>query len=127
MACLIHLSSAIIQYSSDQSAASEFIDSLQKEVLERVTRHYVCPEELLYLLFNGVERPEIQTPDRVWQVSRLMSVAKKLSEPWWQRINQYLLLLLGLADNVGDETSGCAAVDRRGIELGDLWSTIVVA
>jgi hypothetical protein len=96
-------------------------------VLERVTRHYVCPEELLYLLSNGVERSEIQTPDRVWQVSRLMSVAKKLSEPWWQRINQYLLLLLGLADDVGDETSGCAAVDHRGIELGDLWSTIVVA
>jgi hypothetical protein len=42
-----------------------------------------APEELLYLLFNGVGRLETQTPDRVWQVSRLMSVVKKPSGLWW--------------------------------------------
>jgi hypothetical protein len=59
MACLIYLSSAMVEYQSDQTTTSEFIDSLKKQVLERVTRHYVCSEELLYLLFQGAERLEV--------------------------------------------------------------------
>jgi hypothetical protein len=105
MACLICLCAAVIEYESSQAATSEFIEGLQKEVFQRVQRHYVCSEELLYLLFKGVERLEVQTPHRGWQVSRLMSVAKKLSERSWQRVYQHLLLVLGIADDAWDDNS----------------------
>lgn len=130
MACLIYISSAIVEYQSNQNATSEFIDGLQKQVHERVTRHYVCSEKLLYLPLHGVERPEVQTPNRVWQVSRLMSVAKQLSERSWQRVYQHLLLLLGLVDRAGDETSELlrweADVLRREIygQLYPLWTAL---
>jgi hypothetical protein len=59
-----------------------------------------------------------------------MSVAKKLSERSWQRVYQHLLLLLGLVDNTGDETSELlqwdADVLRREIcgQLYPLWATL---
>lgn len=79
MACLIYLCVVAMEYESSQAAPSEFIDGLQKEVFKRVERHYVCSEELLYLLFWGIEHPEVQTPDLSWQVYGLISTAKKLS------------------------------------------------
>ena len=120
-----------MEYSTDQASTSELMDNLQKVVLDRVTRHHVCSQELLYFLFQGVEsRPEAQTPDRVWKVSRLMSVAKKLSEPWWQQVCQHLLLYLGVADDAEDDIQEALQWDtedvRREIygQLFPLWTTL---
>lgn len=82
------------------------------------------------LLFYGVERPEVQTPERVWQAARLMSMAKKLSERWWQRVFQHLLLVLCLADDAGEETAEVKRWDADVLrleiygQLYPLWTTL---
>jgi hypothetical protein len=130
MACLIYLFSAIVEYASDQVATTEFIDSLQKEVLERVARHYVCSEEFLHLLFQGGGEAGSSDPERVWQVARLMSMAKKLSKQWWQRVFQHLLLVLRLADDAGEETADVERWDTDALrleiygQLYPLWTTL---
>lgn len=53
MVYLLYLRIAAMEYESSQAAASEFIDSVQNEVLKRVVRNYVYSEELLYLLFRA--------------------------------------------------------------------------
>lgn len=82
------------------------------------------------LLFHGVERPEVQTPERVWQAARLMSMAKKLSERWWQRVFQHLLLVQRLADDAREETAEVKRWDADALrleiygQLYPLWTTL---
>ena len=52
----------------------------------------------LFTLFQGDEHAPLSDIDgqQLWLVSRLMSVAKKLSEPSWDRLVQMLMSFLNI-------------------------------
>lgn len=92
MACLIYLSLS-------SPTTSDFTSLLEEALLNRINSHPVCVEELLYMFFSGAECLDAKILNhRIWRVSRLMGVAKRLSQRSWDMCYEILAYFLKLSD-----------------------------
>ena len=104
MASLIYLSLSSRPLSSPPQqfhapTTSDSTSLLEDALLNRTASHPVCVEELLYMLFSGVECPDAEILNHhVWRVSRLMGVARRLGQRSWDMCYEILTCFLKLSD-----------------------------
>lgn len=99
MACVIYLA-AILAEEHTVDTMNNFLDSLNDQLLQRMADHDVYTEELLFVLLQGNGDPEVDGPERIWLVSRLMSAAKRLSTQAWDRVYSKVVDFLSLTDRL---------------------------
>jgi len=99
MACVLYLA-AVLAEEHTTEAMLAFLGSLNDELLQRMADHDVDVEEVLYVLLHGTGDPNIENPERIWFVSRLMSMAKRLSTQAWDRAYSKVVDFLGLTDRL---------------------------
>ena len=98
IACLLYLGAAVLDYQGSQAAMDIFMTILHEVIVRRTGLHTVSAEELLYALFEGLGIQDVKAMERVWMVSRLMSVAKKFPEQRWNESCEILMKFLGMVD-----------------------------
>ncbi|OAP65580.1 hypothetical protein AYL99_01552 [Fonsecaea erecta] len=107
IACLIHLNLVMDEHGDLSQATEEYLEALQRILEESDDDSSLSAEHLLWTLLTPF-RPQGHY-ERVWKMSRLVGVVKRMSPHTWTAIENALRGFLRLPESIYDLQSALSA------------------
>ena len=96
LAALLTINTAIWQYRHSPGMSEEFLFELVENITYNELDVHLSVEALIQILLSGSKNPALLDTERPWFVGRMLKVAKRLSAPSFQKLNDVLLSYLTL-------------------------------
>ncbi|KEF57947.1 uncharacterized protein A1O9_05869 [Exophiala aquamarina CBS 119918] len=96
LGALITINTAIWEYRHSTDLSEEFFVELLQNIIHNDLHQHISVEALIQILLSGSQNPNLLHTERPWFVGRFLKVAKRLSRPTFERLNDVLLQFLTL-------------------------------
>ncbi|KAK5046914.1 hypothetical protein LTR84_007268 [Exophiala bonariae] len=93
---LMTINTAIWEYRHSTDLSEEFFRELLQNIVYNELHQHISVEALVQILLSGSRNPTLLHTERPWFVGRFLKVAKRLSRPTFERLNDVLLEFLTL-------------------------------
>lgn len=96
LGALMTINTAIWEYRHSTDLSEEFFTELLQNIIHNDLHQHISVEALIQILLSGSQNPNLLHTERPWFVGRFLKVAKRLSRPTFERLNDVLLQFLTL-------------------------------
>jgi hypothetical protein len=100
LAALLTINTAIWEYRHSTEMSEEFFCELIENIKYNELDVHLSVEALIQILLSGSNNPALLDTERPWFVGRMLKVAKRLSAPSFNKLNDVLLSYLVLGSDL---------------------------
>jgi hypothetical protein len=100
LAALLTINTAIWEYRHSTDMSEEFFCELLENIQYNELDEHPSVEALIQILLSGSKNPALLDTERPWFVGRMLKVAKRLTGPSFQKLNDVLLSYLTLRSDL---------------------------
>jgi hypothetical protein len=100
LAALLTINTAIWEYRHSTDMSEEFFCELIENIRYNELDEHPSVEALIQILLSGSQNPALFDTERPWFVGRMLKVAKRLTGPSFQKLNDVLLSYLTLRSDL---------------------------
>jgi len=100
LAALMTINTAIWEYRHSPELSEEFFTELTENILYNDLDQHLSVEALIQILLSGSKNPVLLHSERPWFVGRMLKIAKRLSRPSFEKLNDLLRSYLTLGPDL---------------------------